>query len=126
LRYITLPYSITLLDDRIFDGCSSLVSITILGSIQSIGSFTFSNCKSLSIIRYYGTTNPTFSSKPFNDCSNLNCIEVTDSYKYDDFCSLPLYKLPKDNNKNNRTCHHKNHKRTDIIISLIISLTNHS
>ena len=44
LTSITIPESVTSIDDCAFSGCSGLTSITIPESVTSIGNFAFKNC----------------------------------------------------------------------------------
>lgn len=50
LQTVTLPQTITKIDDYAFSSCSSLTSITIPDSVTSIGKYTFSYCSSLTSI----------------------------------------------------------------------------
>ena len=45
-----IPSSVTTICDNAFDGCSSLVSVTIPGTVTSIGGSAFSGCSSLQSI----------------------------------------------------------------------------
>ena len=50
LRSITIPNSVTEIGSSAFYGCSSLTEITIPNSVTSIGSYTFYGCRSLTEI----------------------------------------------------------------------------
>jgi hypothetical protein len=50
LRGITLPSTLTVINDRLFQGCSALERVTINGAISSIGLLAFMNCSSLGSI----------------------------------------------------------------------------
>ena len=54
LTSITIPESVTKIDNFAFSGCSSLTSITIPESVTSIGYSAFYNCSSLTNIFYAG------------------------------------------------------------------------
>jgi putative cell wall-binding protein len=47
---ITIPSRVTSIESRAFEGCTSLASVTIPSSVTSIGSDAFSNCVSLASI----------------------------------------------------------------------------
>ena len=51
LTSITIPESVTSIDDCAFSGCSGLTSITIPESVTSIGNFAFAGCISLKDLR---------------------------------------------------------------------------
>jgi hypothetical protein len=50
LRGITLPSTLTVINDRLFSGCSALERATINGAISSVGDFAFSGCSALGSI----------------------------------------------------------------------------
>lgn len=56
LTSITIPDSVTSIDNDAFNGCSGLTSITIPDSVTSIGSSAFSGCGGLTSITFKGTT----------------------------------------------------------------------
>ncbi len=55
LTSITIPDSVTSIDQYAFVGCTSLANIVIPDSVTSIGDCTFSGCTSLTSIRFKGT-----------------------------------------------------------------------
>jgi hypothetical protein len=55
LTAITIPDSITSIEDGVFLGCTSLTSITIPTSVTSIGEYAFAGCNSLTSVRFEGT-----------------------------------------------------------------------
>lgn len=50
LTSVTIPDSVTLIDEYAFKGCSSLTSIIIPDSVKSIGYAAFSGCENLELI----------------------------------------------------------------------------
>jgi hypothetical protein len=52
---ITIPASVTSIDDRAFRECTSLTSITIPNSVTSIGFYAFRGCTSLTSVTFEGT-----------------------------------------------------------------------
>ena len=52
---ITIPNSVTSIDDGAFYGCSSLESVIIPDSVTSIGRSAFDYCRSLTTVNYRGT-----------------------------------------------------------------------
>ncbi len=55
LTSITIPDSVTSIENDAFNGCTSLTSITIPSSITSIGNDAFYGCSSLKSVNYSGT-----------------------------------------------------------------------
>ena len=55
LSTITIPDSVTSIDNYAFFNCSGLTSITIPNSITSIGDYAFSGCTGLTAVYYSGT-----------------------------------------------------------------------
>ncbi len=53
---MTIPNSVTLIEDKAFSGCSSLTSLTIPNSVTSIGSYAFSGCSGVEKL-YYNAEN---------------------------------------------------------------------
>ncbi len=52
---ITIPNSLTSIEDHLFSDCSSLTEITIPNSVTSIGERAFERCSSLASISFQGT-----------------------------------------------------------------------
>lgn len=48
---LTIPNSVTAIDDGVFRGCSSLVELTIPNSVTSIGASAFEGCTHLKLIK---------------------------------------------------------------------------
>ena len=55
LTSVTIGNSVTSIRASAFSGCNSLTSVTIPNSVTSIGSYVFYNCSSLTSISYTGT-----------------------------------------------------------------------
>ena len=78
ISYNGNTYNLTSIGDWAFDGCSSLTSIVIPGSVTSIGEDAFSGCSSLtSIVIPEGVTS--IGESAFSGCSLLTSITIPDS-----------------------------------------------
>ena len=80
LTSITIPDSVTSIEDETFIFCSSLTSITIGEGVTSIGDQAFRNCTSLTSITF-GTNSKLTSigNDAFMSCSSLRSITIPDS-----------------------------------------------
>ena len=68
------------INEYLFNGCSSLTSITIPNSVKSIGHVTFAGCSSLTSITIpNAVTEIAFST--FTTCSSLTSITIPNSVK---------------------------------------------
>lgn len=47
---MVIPYGVTSIGDGVFNGCSSLMGVTIGNSVRSIGERAFSSCTSLTSV----------------------------------------------------------------------------
>jgi hypothetical protein len=97
LTGITLPDSVTSIDDEAFEGCS-LTNITLPSKVNSIGDWAFSNCSSLSSITLPDSMT-SIGDYAFYYCTDLTSITLPDSMTsigYDAFegCSLTSITLP--------------------------------
>jgi len=94
-------YTVTIIGERAFDGCSSLTSVAIPDGVTSIGPFAFNDCSSLTSVTlpdsltyigssmFYGCSSLTsvtipdgvtsIGSRAFYDCSSLTDITIPDS-----------------------------------------------
>ena len=72
LQYFT---GLTSIDDRAFNGCRDLTSITIPNSVTSIGSGAFSGCSGLTSITIPNSVT-SIGENAFSDCSGLTSITV--------------------------------------------------
>ena len=96
---LVLPEGITSIKNYAFEGCSSLISITILEGVTSIGDSAFSNCSSLeSIIIPNSVTS--IRDYAFRDCSSLISITIPNSlrsighFAFSGCSSLESIKIP--------------------------------
>ena len=75
---VTIPDSVTSIDDNAFAYCSSLTNISIPNSVTAIGSFAFEGCTKLESITLPSSL-LTISEFLFYDCSQLTTIHIPDS-----------------------------------------------
>ena len=75
---ITIPNTVTIIDDSTFAGCKSLTSITIPNSVTKIGDYAFEGCNSLSSITVPDSV-MSIGDSAFFGCSNLTSITIPDS-----------------------------------------------
>ena len=75
---VTIPDSVTSIEERAFYGCSSLTSITIPDSVTSIGNWAFSYCTSLTSVTI-GNGVTSIGEWAFYECSSLASITIPDS-----------------------------------------------
>ena len=78
LTSVTIPNSVKSIGNGAFDGCRSLNSITIPNSVTSIGNAAFSNCESLKDITIPNSVT-SIGRCAFSDCSNLTSITIPNS-----------------------------------------------
>lgn len=79
LKAIVIPGSLTNLPNKVFDGCG-LTTLNIPNSINSIGSYAFSNCKSLVSIDIPSSVTA-ISSNTFAGCNNLVNVALPSTLK---------------------------------------------
>jgi len=95
----TLPPNITTLGDYVFDGCSSLASITLPSNITTLGDYVFDGCSSLTSITLPSTIT-TLGDGAFHGCSLLKSITLPPhittlgDYAFVDCSSLTSVRLP--------------------------------
>jgi restriction system protein len=78
LLNITIPDSVTIIEDDAFLGCESLTSISIPNGVKSIGDNVFNDCKNLtSVIIGNGVTS--IGDRAFYDCEKLTSIVIPNS-----------------------------------------------
>ena len=78
LRTIIIPNSVISIEDSAFEDCYNLTEITIPDSVTSIGRFAFNGCYSLkSIIIPNSVVN--FGTDVFYGCRNLNSMVIDDN-----------------------------------------------
>ena len=75
---ISIPNSVTSIEESAFSGCSSLTSITIPNSVTSIGNSAFWNCSSLTSITIPNSVTY-IGSWAFAYCSSLTSISIPNS-----------------------------------------------
>lgn len=75
---VTIPDSVTSIDDNAFGFCSQLTNISIPNSVTYIGSFAFEGCTKLESITLPSSL-LTISEFLFYDCSQLTTIHIPDS-----------------------------------------------
>ena len=80
LTSITIPNSVTSIEESAFSGCSGLTSITIPNNITSIGGYAFNGCKSLTGIEIPNSVT-SIGSSAFSGCSVLTSIVIPDGVK---------------------------------------------
>ncbi|MEE1219964.1 MAG: leucine-rich repeat protein [Ruminococcus sp.] len=78
LESITIPDSITIIDDNAFYNCSSLTSITIPDSVISIGNKIFYGCTNLENISIPDSVT-SIGKFAFYNCSSLTSVKTPDS-----------------------------------------------
>ena len=73
---ITIPDSVTGIEERAFAGCTNLTSITISNSVTSIGMDTFAGCTSLTSVTIGNNVYEINCSNAFEGCTSLTAINV--------------------------------------------------
>ena len=84
LTSVTLPYFVTTIGDYAFYQCTGLTSITIPDRVTSIGEYAFKYCTHLTSITCEPTAPPTMSSGVFNNTNNCPILvpaASVDTYK---------------------------------------------
>ena len=81
INKITLPATITLIDDYAFSGCSALTTVAFSGGVSqltSIGYGAFMNCKNLTDITLFDNL-VSIGTLAFSGCTSLTVIDIPDS-----------------------------------------------
>ena len=81
LTSIELPNSVTAIGDFAFSGCSKLKSIEIPNSVTSISDFAFADCKGLTSIKLSNSVT-VIGNSAFRFCIKLTSIEIPNSVTY--------------------------------------------
>ena len=76
--HITLPNTLTSIDDRAFYGCTSLTSVVIPDSVTSIGRSAFDGCTSLTTIVIPDNVT-SIGNRGFYGCTSLTSVVIPDS-----------------------------------------------
>jgi hypothetical protein len=72
---LTIPGTVTVIDDYAFYSCGSMTSVTILGNIASIGDSAFYNCYSLTKMDIPSTVSH-IGDSAFLSCNSLTAIDI--------------------------------------------------
>ena len=78
LQSVTIPDSVTSIDESAFSWCTSLQSVIIPDSVTSIGNKAFSDCKSLQSVTIPDSVT-SISDSAFSGCSSLQSVTIPDS-----------------------------------------------
>jgi hypothetical protein len=76
LTSVTIPNSVTSIEEGAFDGCTGLNSIVISNSVTSIGNNAFSGCSGLKEIHSKNPTPPTVTNYAFNYVVNKTTCKL--------------------------------------------------
>lgn len=77
LESITLPETLSEIDDSAFSGCTSLKSVSIPENIMKINGYAFDNCTALETVEFSGSSKLRYlGSGAFNSCTSLKEIEI--------------------------------------------------
>ena len=97
---ITIPASVTKIEDYAFYGCSSLIGVTILDGVQEIGENAFQYCRSISKVTIPVSVSE-IGVSAFAGCSNLAVVNIPKGitsikdYTFSNCGSLTSIVLPK-------------------------------
>ncbi len=75
LTNISIPNSVTYIGLSAFDGCTSLKSITLPSSLRNISEFLFHNCSQLTTIQIPDSV-PSIQDYAFGNCTSLETIHI--------------------------------------------------
>ena len=73
ISHITIPESITIIDEYTFAGCKSLETVSLHDNIQTLGAYSFSDCSGLEKIVLPDSIK-TIGKYAFSNCTNLASI----------------------------------------------------
>ena len=76
LTSVTIPNSVTIIEDDAFSGCRSLTSVTIPSSVTTMGTNVFRFCENLEHVTVEAITPPTLGSAAFMNNANTRKIYV--------------------------------------------------
>lgn len=77
---VKIPDSVTIINDRVFTGCTSLTSVTIPDGVTSIGAHSFHGCTSLTSITIPRRVTYT-GLYAFDGCTSLTSVTISDGVK---------------------------------------------
>lgn len=82
---ITIPNSVTFIEDNFLHGCRAITTLTIPSGVTSIGHYFLDGCSGLTSVTVLATTPPTLGAMyPFNNTNNCPIYvpaESVDTYK---------------------------------------------
>ena len=87
IERLTIPESITNIDEEAFSSCTLLKKLTVSNGVKTIKSNTFKNCSSLTIISL-PTTIKTIEMNAFNGCASLEQVNIPSSVVNLDGCAF--------------------------------------
>jgi hypothetical protein len=71
---VTIPNSVTSINDQAFYGCTSLTSVVIPNNVNYIGSYAFANCSGLTSVTI-GSSVKGIGYQTFSECTNLKTVK---------------------------------------------------
>lgn len=80
-----IDYSVIALEDRCFEKCYGLTSVTISSSVTSLGNKCFNDCRGLISIKIPSSVT-VLENWCFNDCRSLKSIEIPSSVTVLGYC----------------------------------------
>ena len=91
---LDIPYSVNRIGNYIFNGCTSLTSVSIPNSVISIGDDAFSGCTNLSSVMI-GKSVKSIGKEVFANCNNLTDIisSIEEPYNINNNCFSGISKL---------------------------------
>lgn len=92
LYSIRISEDMTKIGSYAFADCSNLSSIVVKSKVNFIGEHAFDNCKELNNFQYQGEIEASCGSD-FLAGTKVDTVTVTDVYKNDTFCDMPINKL---------------------------------
>lgn len=98
---LTIPDTVSAINDRVFQGCGSISSLTISSNVSSIGQYAFSYCNNLIAVEIHDGVD-IVDEYAFSNCSNLRTIMISgnnitlETGAFMDCTSLRNVTLPKD------------------------------
>jgi len=78
---LVIPDGITEIQEDLFSGCNSIVSVTIPDGVTSIGDSAFSGCDALATVAISDSVT-SIGDYAFHYCSNLTSVTIPDSVTY--------------------------------------------